>query len=283
MACVVCACGGRLTDGADAATTDDGSAVDATSDAGHDGSDGGVTDAMSFDGAFLGFASFSSDDVAGGAGFDAVFYSTIDKANAYCPIILDAGHCKLSVCPQAFTPGADVTAGTLTITGASLPTSGTAVDPDWQSFYSQSIDTLDTGDVMGVSAMGAQVPAFGAHTVVVPAPVALTSPTPPYVVSTSHDLNVTWSGGEVGAVVHVTVQTDAVTTDAGSVYYEVDCGFDATTASGVVPGTLLSELVGSGGVLFWTQERDVAFAAGAFPIELSAVRIAYAQAAFQPN
>jgi hypothetical protein len=132
------------------------------------------------------------------------------------------------------------------------------------------------GDFLTVTAGGGDVPPFEAH-LVAPSYVALIEPAPPYdggnqgdyVISTSSDLAVAWSGGEADATVHV-VLTAWQNRPAPNTFV-VDCAFVGPTGKGLVPQAALSLLKGqSPGQLVVYQQRVSTVQAGSFAVQVVA-------------
>ena len=100
---------------------------------------------------------------------------------------------------------------------------------------------FDPGDILYVNTTGGDVPAFQGS-VMGPGCVSLTAPQQinhAYVISTSQDLQISWTGGQAGAVVHVDMNSQH--TQAAEIV-DVFCSFQATAGSVTVPQAALAYL-----------------------------------------
>lgn len=193
--------------------------------------------------------------------------------------VTQAGACAYYACPNGNVIPPGVSAGTLTISGGSIGT--VTVTPDSSNSYQYQAGGMlfTAGQTLTVSASGATVPAFGQESIVAPPLLQLQAPSATgstYVIPTSSDLAVAWSGGQSGAqvVLEGTVQ-------AGSGYDYFACTWDATPQNALVPQAVLKGLAGQSGYLFYAQQTMTTFTAGAFPIDLFALPYSGGTATFQ--
>ncbi len=280
------ACGSRTElNATDAA---DSSVPDAPHDAPHDARDAPLDaepDVAPFDAGtiFLGQLVFYRDTTQGGdsgsAGdgcyFQGDFFASATKVTSGC-VLSGWDSCTLYECSVGTNPFGALSAGTLTLSGPTNPSTGPTVTLGPQGYVAYYPTLFDDGDLFGVSASGAQVPAFAEQKVTMPGMIALTAPSS---IPTTQDLTLTWVGGEANARVFIDVE-EAVTTKSGTAL-AANCYFDAQSGSGVVPKDLLAKFQGlGGGYIFWGHERDTIFNAGSYPIRLSAYQYAYHPATY---
>jgi hypothetical protein len=257
----------------------DGSKVDGG--AGGDGGDGSSTAPG------LGVVTFVQTADAGGtfsAGF-ALATAGGSKLPAGCTVV-DGGACVTTSCPGAGDAGASdaavpmaPNAGTLTVTGGPVfGATGFPLSPanDGTYLYASPHAIFATGDTLGVAGAGATVPAFSTETVVAPAPIKLTAPTPPTTASgkmtipTTADLTVSWTGGTTGAKMYFTVNAVFTASSGGA---SVTCSWDAAAGTGTVPQANLTPLTAGnaeGADATWNQAAQTMFSAGTWPVTLSA-------------
>jgi hypothetical protein len=127
------------------------------------------------------------------------------------------------------------------------------------------------GDLVTIATAGADVPVFQQS---IPAPgcVAMTAPESPdggffygyYLISTTDDFQISWTGGEANAFVGVTLiggQGNPTT------YVSVTCSFDATSGQGTIPQQALAALTGTAGGFFMYQERRDSVQAGSYRVQ----------------
>jgi len=171
--------------------------------------------------------------VRGGAA--SADFSTIDTG---CPET-ELGACILLDCTQAAP--APVSAGTITITGATLPISlvpGT--DKKYAGLSSQTQTYYTDGAMVSFAASGADVPAFtvGLTTpskATITAPVEPPSASPYLMVSRASPFSVSWTGGGSGQI--------QVALFAGSPSTKwIVCRFPASAGSGSVPTSTIAML-----------------------------------------
>jgi hypothetical protein len=169
-------------------------------------------------------------------------------------------------------------AGVLSLGGTSLEDGGfiglvETVAPNWNGTYPETYSNavFADGDTVTVTAGGGTVPAFQAS-VIAPGCLDLTSPQPPdggrsYVIATTQDLQVSWTGSEPNAQVWVVLSAQ----HAGPNLVDVSCSFTATSGQGTIPQPALLPLAGGGnGILSIYQERSNSFLAGSYQIQIVA-------------
>ena len=173
-----------------------------------------------------------------------------------------------------------LSAGTVTFGGGSIATPMQSSPSSPSNAYQTQAGGpwFQTGQVLWASAAGAQFPGFGQEYVQAPANVTIQQPKlngSTYVIPTSTDLPLAWSGAEPGAQVVV-----EGTASSGSSYFL--CTFDALAGGGVVPVAMLKSLSGmAGGYFIWGQFTTTTFNAGPFTVGLHALPYAGASATFQ--
>jgi hypothetical protein len=170
-----------------------------------------------------------------------------------CSALIDAG-----VPPN----GVQVSAGSLTFTG--LADGGVTLSPGLGGTYSQTFTgaVFVEGMPLGVSATGAEVPAFAAQ-VVAPARARVTAPQCPQgtcpETSKSVGFAVSWTGGSGDVAVKVI-----------SSGVRVECLYSASAGSGAVPPAALATLPAGMALLYVSTQSRVTVQAGAFPVKVSA-------------
>jgi hypothetical protein len=178
------------------------------------------------------------------------------------------GGCTLLTCQQAPSFGDD--AGTLTISGGSIPVATTVANQGNGAYsYSAIGPDFAAGTTLTVSGTGGMVPAFGSQSVTAPPFVTLTAPmvddAGTSTVSTSADLVVTWSGGVSGATMSLQLGADLT-------FSSITCMWDASLGQGTVPQALLGSMAGAGqGYVEYGQANVNTFTSGAYSIEESAM------------
>ncbi len=240
-------CGGNLASGDDA-----GPKKDATSDA------------PTPDAGFVSSLTFENVNGQGGQGvFFGRFFATAQQANGGCTTT-KTGNCSTYMCPST-GPQTLSSAGTLTLTVGS---STSTVTQNANGDYSSTTSAFAGGDVLGVSASGGDVPAFGAQTVTSPGMI-IVSPAPPSTISTAQDLTFTWSSGEPGASVLV-----AIARQGFNASESVGCTFDAIAGTGTIPQAQLAAISSGSpsGEILIGQERKTTFSSGTFVIDLAAIQ-----------
>ena len=259
VALATAACGGQTSSSGDSGAGD-AQALDAA--------DGG-------DGASFGSITFQNDTTTQKAGAFAVFYADAQQAGAGCTTQGSLGSCTLAECPVVAS-GPYASAGTVTVSFGSQPPFA-LTQASSGAYMSTPAASFAKGDVLGVSASGGDIPAFGEQTITAPGALVFGSPQAPFVISTTADLNVTWSGGEPGAQAVVGVMV------SGSTSLAVSCSFDATLGTGTVPASLVSPLKAAQGtpMVSLGQVRHTTFDAGALKIDLGAIQSTVQSATLQ--
>lgn len=244
------ACGGETS------SSGDSGAGDAQAQGAADGGDGGSS----------GSITFQRDTTTQQASAFALFYKAAQQAAPGCTTQGSSGSCTLSECP-AVVSGPYASAGTVTVSfGSQAPFALTQVSSG--AYTSTPAASFAKGDVLGVSASGGDIPAFPEQSITAPGALVFGSPQAPFVISTTADLNVTWSGGEPGAQAFVGVMV------SGNTQLAVSCTFDATLGAGTVPASLLSPLKAAQGtpMVSLGQMRHTTFDAGGLLIDLGAIQ-----------
>jgi hypothetical protein len=198
--------------------------------------------------------------------------ATADSGAPSCTVTTN-GACELITC----TPSSvitDVSAGTLTLTGGTLGTVAvkTNAKDGYEYSYEASGALFAAGDKLTVAGSGTKkVAAFTAQTVVSPAAITLTAPTAnakgTFIIPTTADLTVTWTGGAKGDTVFVQGESE---TSTDLTYFT--CGWKATAHTGSVPAAILAPMAGlpSAGFYSGVQSAVVDFSAGTYATELTA-------------
>jgi hypothetical protein len=255
-------CGGSLAAGDDAGDAG-ADTVSTGNDAGDAGADG-PNDAFVDPGfrSSLAFQRGSTPWLNHGIFFGA-FYASAQAANGLCQRTT-SGSCVTYFCGSS-NPQMDSNAGTLTLSVNGLAIAQPMPNPVDNTYSTTSI-AYSPGDALGVSASGADVPAFAAHTIQSPGEVTAIMPA---TITTSQDFTLTWSGGEPGATVIIGVARGGFNGSEG-----VTCTFDATAGTGTIPQSLLATVQNGSpdGDLLVAQQRKTTFAAGAFVIDLVALQ-----------
>jgi hypothetical protein len=193
--------------------------------------------------------------------------------------ITTSGSCAVYSCPGGQPQPTGVSAGTLTISGGSIP-AGTTISPDTTNSYTyQSSGTLySAGQTLTVSATGGTVPAFGPESVVAPGLPTLVAPpasTGGYTISTAADLGVQWLGGVAGA----TIIFEGTASNSATYF---TCEWPASDGKGDVPQAVLKPLAGqTGGFLIYGQYTATTFTAGQYTVSEAALPFSGAAATFQ--
>jgi hypothetical protein len=152
------------------------------------------------------------------------------------------------------SPGRELSAGVITV-GVNVSVKLMPTDTnDYASVTSPA--GVKAGDIFKVSASGGSIAAFSGQVVL---PAAVTFAPLPAIVPRDRDLQVTWSGGSAGAVLPLGLfvfNAGVGETD------QIDCIFDPTTGSGVIPKELL-QLLRAGGLGGWSggEPENTAMAA----------------------
>jgi hypothetical protein len=172
------------------------------------------------------------------------------------------GACEIAQCLTASPPL--VSAGTVTITGASQPITLT---PDAMGQYAPMMvptPLFTGGEMVTFSGTGATAPAFS-KAIKTPSKVTITQPAKPapyLVVDRTRDFTVTWTGGGAGKV---QVALNSSTADR-----RLFCRFDASAGSGKLPTAALAMFAaGDGGYAMAAVTIDEAVV-GDWGIEVSA-------------
>ena len=195
--------------------------------------------------------------------FYGAFYASAQAANGACQQTT-SGPCVTYSC-AATGPQMKSNAGTLSLSVNGSVIAKPMPNPQDNSYFTDTIK-FSPGDELGVSASGADVPAFAMHTITSPGKVTATAPA---TLSTSQDFTLAWSGGEPGASVTIGIARGAFNGSEG-----VSCMFDATAGTGTIPKELLATIQNGSpnGDLLVSQQRKTTFASGAFVIDLVAVQ-----------
>jgi hypothetical protein len=265
-----------------------------TADAGSDVKDGGGDTATGpGDAATFGFIEFNQLQGAGGQ-FIAAFYETTALPQSACTTTAsDAGSCLVTTCPSQGATDAGavslVSAGTLTVTGGAFGDAGVKLGTNnlGSYLYNTTGPMFAPGDTLTVSAAGGTVPAFPAQALVAPGTITLTAPLPSdagdagaIVIPTAQPLDVTWTGGQTGARVNVTLSAFFTSGASASTF----CSWDATTGQGTVPASALAPLASgtlqAGGVVSY-QQAPTSFDAGPWTVALRAYTNNASPATFQ--
>jgi len=205
------------------------------------------------------------------ANLSAVFGQA--ATNGGC-VLAQAGGCVFYGCTPGTASYGD-SAGTLKVTGSGGTFTGPAtMTPSPRGFYeSGSSSYLSAGQTLTVTASGGVVPAFGPQSVVLPPIPTLTAPTE-FDIPTKSDLQVTWTGGQMGA----TFELKGGSGGQGS----FACSWDATLGQGVVASSILVGLeTNVGGGISYGQHATTSFAAGRYQIDLEALAFSTTTVVFQ--
>lgn len=196
----------------------------------------------------------------------ATFAPTPDLLSSVCHAPAPTSGCSVRVCDGPPPPASKLlNAGTLTLSGGSYYGSLTiGGDGNYMG-----VGSFGRGDILDVSASGADVPAFDAS-IVAPAMI-VPSPTPGASTPVSQDLAFTWTGGEPNATAYF---------EALSSPTLVTCAFDAAKGAGVIPASLLTPLKGTSGALLWFQSRTETVFAGDYPVAIVASQSAIITTSF---
>ena len=165
-----------------------------------------------------------------------------------------------------------VQTGSISLASAgSISITGTSVDGAlYQAPYGEYFTTVDAtifaaGATLNVSATGSTVPAFN-ETITSPSLVTITSPAgtnAKYVIPSTSDFDLTWTGGQAGAQVVFEGFTPTNTW--------VVCAWDATAGKGTIPQAALATLPSAYTGIFG-QTNKKTFSAGAYNVELYAMQ-----------
>ncbi len=228
-------CSSSSSSGDDSSANPDGGTGTGTGDGGGTGTDGGGGGGgQEYEGAIT-----VADSLAVG-----VF---LKKTTASNSCVTTSGNCKFYNCPTDSAGVPAYSAGDITVTGGKLASplvlSFEADSGTYSTTYSTS--PFAPGDKLGVSAAGGDVTAFSGTTGAAPSAITLTAPTgtgtpdfQSYAIDTSHDLNVTWTGGTAGTQVDVALSND----DDTSRHLELQCSFDAAAGTGTITTAALAQL-----------------------------------------
>lgn len=162
-----------------------------------------------------------------------------------CRSLGSSGPCEELDCSAAVTAGSH-SAGTITVTGATVPVS---IPPGTNGVYPgyQATQALfNGGETLTVAASGAEVPAF-MKSVTAPGKATITSPAKPasgspyLMVNRAAGFSLTWTGGGSGKLMVSLFGGTNQTT-------RVTCKFDASAGTGMIPAAALMTLpAGNGG------------------------------------
>jgi hypothetical protein len=183
-----------------------------------------------------------------GSGGAASAVSTVDVIDQYVDGVFSTSTVYANF---ATASGMMASAGTVTVTGATVPIS---ITPTIAGVYRAvgNSPLFATGDTLVLSATGGDVPAFSNVQVVAPAGVVVTAPVEVadvYTIDTTADLPLAWTGGETGVIV-VFIFADS------SNQVQIDIPFDSTLHAGTVPKGMLSKLASLGGYLIAQTSRS---------------------------
>jgi hypothetical protein len=220
-------------------------------------------------------------------GASGAFYFSADFNYLVSPCTTTtSGACSLVTCPMMSFASSD-SAGTLTISGGSIPAGTTLTASLVDGSYGDSVvgTWFSAGDSLSVSATGAMVPAFGPDSITAPPLIALTAPQLAdgdagiSTIPTSTDLTLAWSGGQSGA-------TMTLFAGAEVSFSFIDCSWDASLDTGTVPQSLLAQLASLSqnagqGFVQYGQQSNVTFVAGPYTITQSAMLYTGATVNFQ--
>jgi hypothetical protein len=208
-----------------------------------------------------------------GDGGDAGTISTSASAqftvggSSYCTAILTAGPCEVTEC-NIFGGSSveNVSAGDVTVAGATLPDGGTVLAVVDGGTYASSLGDvpLFTGtETYAVSATGGIAPAFSVTNVPGVKGVTLTAPalsTAGLNVPVNSPLTVTWTGGGQGNAHFEMVKIGPLKM--------ATCAFPASGGSGEVPVAILQELSAGGAIASFHVENSVKADAGSFDLTI---------------
>ena len=143
------------------------------------------------------------------------------------------GECSLYTCPTQFPPTTYHSAGTITITGATLPITLTPMtDMTYETYVTQAL--FSGGETLSASATGAGIVAF-AGTVTAPARITITAPAPPsndsITIDRAQPFHATWTGASAGKV---------VLRFSGPTGATLACSYAANTNTADVPASALA-------------------------------------------
>lgn len=174
------------------------------------------------------------------------------------------GPCEVDSCTGAAQT--NVSAGAITIGGATKPVSLTPAADHTYMAQSSTTALFGPGDMLTAVAAGADVPAFS-RSVVAPSKVTITAPAQPsavtLTVNRASDLMVAWTGGGMGQVLVALLPGGASGT---SVY----CRFSSMTGQGIVPGQVLQRLQGGSGAFAMAAIDDAETDAGMWSVQVEA-------------
>jgi hypothetical protein len=210
----------------------------------------------------------SSCGASGAFNFSAVFNYAGQPQCASTTV----GSCTLSMCAPMMDFGSADDAGTLSLSGGSIPTGTTVADSNGLGDY--LLGTFGTwfraGQPLAVSGSGGMVPAFEPAPVTPPPFVGLISPQIPdagmLTVSSSADLFVAWSGGQSGATMTFSLA------DVAS-FTSLECDWSASLGQGTIAQSLLAKLTGGSsgtGSLSYGQQTTASFTVGQYAVSESA-------------
>jgi hypothetical protein len=188
------------------------------------------------------------------------------------PAPTGAPACSLVGCTPDGLGLAD-SAGNLTIAGGGIPPGTTVMEAGSGGFggyaFTASGNWMAPGQSVTVQGAGGQVPAFGPWAVIVAKPVTLTAPA--YVdggattIDTSSDYTVSWTGGQSGTTVNISMVVAFETT--------LSCTWDAALGHGTIPKALLSGVAlqtgGMGSISYGVQTTNT-FTAGPYAVAVTA-------------
>ncbi len=284
LATSVGGCGGGSSsssgDGGTTASSSSGSSSGSTSSS----SSGGGSGSSSGSSSGSGGSSGSSGSSSGGAAptgvvkveqclgpsaictVPALFIISAEFGAQYSCTSVPYGGCNYYTCTSNSITGGQ-SAGTISVSGGSIPTGTTATPASDNTYYSSLMGSyFSAGDTITISASGATVPAWGPDAFTVAPAVTLTAPqldaSGNGTVPSSSDLTVSWTGGQSGATMVFQMFPSSTTLQYAA------CIWDASPGQGTVSQAILSKLSGLGEVSFlWGQEVKKTFTATSNTIE----------------
>lgn len=185
---------------------------------------------------YVGYGAVYGNSYPSGSSFVSASFTLARSATCTTE---ESGDCKYIECATEATTELEYrSAGAVTITGGLREVTLEPDAADEYAFDNNGMSELFTGgETLTVTAEGGDVPAFQLEATA-PSVVTLSAPElmPLMVVDRSADLDFAWTGGEAGNVVAVVgiTRPDRVT--------NVICTFEASSGSGTIPASMLSNL-----------------------------------------
>jgi hypothetical protein len=178
------------------------------------------------------------------------FFATLSTASTSACTTTTTGSCTVSTCDFSGAGGSPASptlesAGTLTVTGASVPIS---ITPNAMTQYLLTGTMLPTNaplyvgtEMLTIAATGAAAPAFSAQ-LAAPASIKVSQPASgALTINKSQDLALAWTSGTAGMSTF-TVSSSKVVGTAVSKTASVACTFPANSGSGTIPSSQLQQL-----------------------------------------